>query len=314
MPLPLAASLALPVLQSGFNAIAANNANARSEAFTRNMYNLQKKDNIEFWNMQNAYNSDEQVVARMEKAGLNKAMMYGSGGGGQNPASPINTPDIKTMDYKTPDLSGLNNSGLAAFMDMEIKKAQADNLKADTATKVEDAKLRVAQTIASIAGTNMTKSQTDRLIFDLQQDSLLKDVSADYRKEQVRSLRTQSDVALSQNELNIAKNSSDIKEAAQRIISSRINNLMNISETGERIKTSQSNRAKNTQEIENLKESLEAIKKDNKIRDFEIQLNKAGMSKGDPQWSRALATYINQLMKNPPKREGGYLGFLNPFK
>lgn len=296
MPLPVAAALALPVLQTGFNSLAANNANARSEAFTRNMYNLQKKDNIEFWNMQNAYNSDEQVVKRMEKAGLNKSMMYGSGGGGQNPASPINTPDIKTMDYKTPDLSGLNNAGLSSFMDMEIKRAQADNLKADTATKVEDAKLRVAQTIASIAGTNMTKSQTDRLIFDLQQDSLLKDVSADYRREQVRSLKTQSDVSLSQQELNTAKNASDIKEAAERILSSRLG------------------RAKTNQEIRNLKESIIAVQKDNKIRDFEIQLNKAGMTKGDAQWSRALATYINQLMKNPPKREGGFLGFLNPFK
>lgn len=64
-------------------------ANNRQEEFARRSYEDQNKRDVEFWKMQNAYNDPIAQMQRMQGAGLNPNLVYGSGT--SNVAGPIAT-------------------------------------------------------------------------------------------------------------------------------------------------------------------------------------------------------------------------------
>ena len=76
---------------SGINAWQTGRMNKASRAFSRQMYERQYQDSIDFWNMQNAYNSPQAQMERYQQAGLNKNLIFGSGNPGN--AGAIPTPD-----------------------------------------------------------------------------------------------------------------------------------------------------------------------------------------------------------------------------
>ena len=53
-------------------------ANLLSNSGAKRRQDLANKQNIEFWNMQNAYNTPKQQMARLKDAGLNPNLIYGS--------------------------------------------------------------------------------------------------------------------------------------------------------------------------------------------------------------------------------------------
>ena len=59
MPLPAAALIAGGTALAGTatNAISQGNLNKKNRAFAKEMYQTQKQDNLDFWQMQNSYNS-----------------------------------------------------------------------------------------------------------------------------------------------------------------------------------------------------------------------------------------------------------------
>jgi len=68
------------------------------------MYDKQKQDNIDFWNLQNSYNTPQQQMQRYQEAGLNPALMYGNGTPG-NAASAPDAPTAMPLNHKAPDLN-----------------------------------------------------------------------------------------------------------------------------------------------------------------------------------------------------------------
>lgn len=96
---------------------AANNAHARQ---------------IEFWNMQNAYNTPTAERERLEDAGLNPALMYSNGAGASNAGQ------LSSVPVNPAAGSGLYNPGKLVpgdMMDSILKLAQVKNIEADTANK-----------------------------------------------------------------------------------------------------------------------------------------------------------------------------------
>jgi len=110
-------------------AVSASNtrkANEKSEAFSREMYDKQKADNLAFWNTNNAYNSPEQQMARLSKAGLNPNLVYGNGAVA-NSASAPDAPHAQPFRAEAPrfNLPNLQDS----YFNIQTQQQQLNNQK-----------------------------------------------------------------------------------------------------------------------------------------------------------------------------------------
>lgn len=106
MPAPLIAPLigaGASLLGTGINVASTGNMNKKNRAHQEYMYDKQKTDNIDFWNQQNSYNSPEQQMARLQKAGLNPHLVYGNGSA-VNTAGDISTPHAQPYKGEAPQV------------------------------------------------------------------------------------------------------------------------------------------------------------------------------------------------------------------
>lgn len=244
--------------------------NRKSRQFSREMYDRQYRDNINFWRMQNEYNTPASQMARLKQAGLNPNLIYGQGArGATGQAEKISTPDVKSAQFNTPDMSFVGQAGMSflnAMYDFEIKKAQTDNMRAQNTVLLADAAMKMAS--------------TQRSRFDLGFESDLRDISAETRKEMLRQLKSNTDISLRKDEREAAMNSSNLKEAAQRILRMR------------------EDIARSAQERKRIKEATKNLKTDRTLKQLDIDLWKKGISRTDPLWMRVLARHIEDLL-NP---------------
>lgn len=120
--------------QSNLDRAQANaNLDAQNKA-NRDLAQMTNEQNLARWRMENEYNSPSSQMARYKLAGLNPNLIYGqSNTSGGIPAfqAPTQSADRKAPDISLPQLGSLG-SVLPAFQDMELKRAQIDNVKAGT--------------------------------------------------------------------------------------------------------------------------------------------------------------------------------------
>lgn len=275
MPIPAVAGAALIGAGGGvINSLSQMHQNKKNRQFSEDMYERQKADNIAFWHMQNEYNSPQAQMSRYQAAGLNPHLIYGQGNSGN--AGAISTPDVQTPQTRSPEWGNAISVGglpyLMAQADLQIKQAQADNLKAQNSVILEDAMLRRAQTRATEIGA-------DRGRFNLDFETEFRDTSGDVRREQLRQLRTATDLAVNR----------DVREALM--------NASNLNEALERIQTAQLQRAKTRQEMVQIRASIQAIRADTDLKKLEVDLRKQGINPQDPMWARVLGRAINSFFE-----------------
>lgn len=288
------ANIAGSLINSG----ATQNINQKQLDFSREMYDLQRKDSIDFWNMQNEYNSPQAQMARLQAAGLNPNMVYGSGSALQ-PAQSIKTPDVQNVQLRSPEwgnaISAAGNS-LAAFVDMDVKQAQADNLKAQNNVIIQDAILKAAQ-------TDDVLTRAKRGKFDLGLANDIRQYSVEAMKEGVRQTRTQTDLSINRDQREAIMTSSNIKEAVQRI---SLMEEQKLSMQLGRVKTKQEMQEIRAR-IVNLKQQTANLLKDEQLKQFEINMRKLGVGPNDPWYYRGAAQLIqSELFQfNPDKPLSG---------
>ena len=258
--LPAALSAGGNLLETGLNIWSTNRQNKLSREFSEKMYDKQFRDSIAFWNMQNAYNTPEAQMQRFENAGLNPHLIYGKGNAGNAPA--LSIPDVKPAQFNSPDFSGIAKavpSFLSSFLDMEIKKAQHDNLLADNTTKLEEAELKRAQRLK-------TTQDTKRSIYDLDFDRSLASVYADAKREQVRKMKADTRYVLDKNERDAAMNAASLIESYERVLSMR------------------ASRANTRAERKRILEQIKSIEKDNVLKQLDIDLREMGINPNHPMY------------------------------
>lgn len=125
--------------------------NRKQRAYEREMYNLNKIDNISMWHMQNQYNSPEAQMGRMKAAGLNPNLMYGSPqSGGNSDQLSINKPDISpSKQFDSSAVQGL----LSELYDLRQKDAQTDLTRQQIDTNIKLGALHAATTLLTQANT-----------------------------------------------------------------------------------------------------------------------------------------------------------------
>lgn len=284
MPSPLL-GLGLDILQNVGNNLFTSAENRRQREWSNQQYQIQKNDNLSFWRMQNEYNDPSNQMKRLQAAGLNPNMVYGSGSA-VTTASPIQTADMKKPDTQA---NRIEKTGyMDSMYDYQIKKQTIDNLKAQNTVLLEDAAYKAALTDNVRAGTETRN-------FDLGFKTETRGLSLQGMQESVRQKKVSTDLSLNEDERRTLKNSSDLTEAIQRIASMKIDNL---SKT-QGIKESQSR-------IQQIKANVQNAIKDGKIKDFEIELNKRGVTRADPVYYRFAEQLIDEIDKAPTLGKANY--------
>lgn len=100
--------------------------NKKNREWNEMMYERQKSDSIDFWNMQNSYNSPEAQMARLQKADLNPNLVYGNGSA-VNTASAPSTPHAMPFKGEAPQVDMPNIVG--SYFNIQTQMQQLDNMK-----------------------------------------------------------------------------------------------------------------------------------------------------------------------------------------
>lgn len=277
------------------NAASTAHQNRLSRQFSREMYDRTRADNLEFWNMQNEYNSPQAQMKRLQDANLNPAMMYGSSGGGGNAGS-IPTPDVQPAQFRTPEWgNAISQSGLSflnSMYDLDIKQAQAKNLEAQNSVILQDAMLRAVQ-------TQKLASDKDRVVFDLDFARELRSTNADALRELVRQRRVATDNSIEENARRAVQSSTSVTEAFERMRNMQESRLNLQSQRA----TSEEERRRIRADIDRIKATTLNLYKDNVLKDMELSLRKQGLNPNDPLWSRIVAKGLSDYF-NPSSSDG----------
>jgi hypothetical protein len=250
--------------------------NAKSRVWSEKMYEKQKFDARVNWGLQNDYNAPAAQMARFKAAGLNPNLIYGQG-------NPGNAGSIALADAQTPRFDSsrpgdaFSHAGdrFAQIYDTQMRKASLDNMKAQNTVIMEDAMLKHAQTLAVQAGTDTSR-------FRLDFENELRGVSGDARRESLRQLRINNDVALDSNVRAALKNATDLQEAGERMLSMQFQ------------------RGTGLLERERMRANIGQMLRDNTLRDFDIKLRRLNIMPGDPLYARMAGGLLNAAMDLKP--------------
>lgn len=248
------------------NTISVNKSTRADRRYADKVYSRTKQDNLDFWNMTNAYNSPKEQMSRFTAAGLNPNLIYGSAG--DNSAANIPTPDVLPVQHRAPKLDIDPMAELLMRADLRIKQAQADNLEEQTDVIRSDAALR--------------DWQAKRAGFDFDFVNEMRGVTADGMRESVRQKRISSDLAINEDARRAISNASSVSEAAERIASMI-----------EQRKGFEFERGKSAAETARIAQDIRNMQRDGRLKDFEIRLNDSNISKSDPLWQRMVADFLS---------------------
>jgi len=98
---------------------------------------------LEMWNRQNAYNTPLAQMERYQAAGLNPNLVVSQGSSGNANQMPHYQAPTISYDQKIPMITNV----LQTFADLDIKQAQADNIRAQTRGVMDNNELTQIQKI-----------------------------------------------------------------------------------------------------------------------------------------------------------------------
>ena len=246
-----------------------NRANRRH---AHDMYDKMRADALADRAFENQYNSPAAQMERLKAAGLNPNLVYGNGPttegsstrSTQAPAYQGEAPQVN-MDFVGRAIDAMNQQKL---LQSQIKLNEANE------------ELATYKAITELHNADLTHANArgKELFNELNNQTL----SEQIEKKKLDNQKLQADIkyTLDQNERSAALNASNIREAAERIIQMRIQN------------------AKTAQETANLKQQLQLLKHDERVKAFEADLADRDLSKNDFAPLRMLLQSLSQLSQH----------------
>lgn len=212
-PISLGAGTAIAAgvsaLSAGGQIYAAGKMNRKTRQWNEMMYQKQREDALADWDRVNAYNSPEAQMARFKAAGLNPNLIYGQG---TEASSPRQT-DVKPWNPQTPDVSGLGTAamqGLQAYQDYTLQQEQVKNMRAQRKNMEIESLLKSIE-----VSFGLTRNAKSELELDKARD--LYDTSIEQAKEQLRGIKTSTDIKISQEARDAALHAPTLAAAIQRV-------------------------------------------------------------------------------------------------
>lgn len=262
------------LIGQGINALSQHITNRQQLKYNQKSYDQQRRDNLSDFATQNKYNSPEQQTQRLKEAGLNPALIYGKGTV-DNFGGTIKSAEQKSYSPIAPkiDTSQIGDS-LNQMADLQLKKAQTDNLRSTIETSAEQRALLQAQALN-------TAKKTDYTVFQLMKDQLLLPGSLTVQQQNIRQTDAQTRTILDSNDRAAATNASNLNEAVERILTSR------------------EQRANTVVEREQIRQLIQNLKKDNKLKQLDLNLKEMGIQPGDNILFRTAGQYLKDILPTP---------------
>lgn len=250
------------------NASAQRRENRRQEAFSREMWEKQGQREIDYFNMQNAYNDPSAVMDRLKNAGLNPNLVYGNGSSTMAAASvsPKQAHGISPSPARY-DLGSLVTQQLALKqMNANIARTEAETkaIEARTANQLFTNEVRSRLGVDSY----ISKEAAASSILQTKDNKQLAEWEA--FKQAINPLGRRDDITITKGGANIPSNSPLIK-AIGAAFQQTIENVNNAKRLG------------------NLRDAESAIKS------FQVKLSKQGLSPNSPWYVKFLADLYSKL-------------------
>jgi len=308
MPIPIALGAAAigaggSLLAGGINAAANAGNNKKSRQFTIDRYNVERQNaindrqwsrdaSLSDWAMQNEYDSPTSQMQRLREAGLNENLVYGNGANAGSPAAIRSTDSdsTKTQSWSphAPQVPDFIGSGLSSYVDVKNRELQNDLLKSQNTVSEQTALLTAANVKKTLAEIPNTEQQYKHSVFDLDQKSKMAPYSLQMADANLQNLYTQTrkteadtQYTIANNERAALTNNMGLKEAAQRIISMRIQNT------------------KIPAELANLKALKYQIETDTDIKQQDLRLKRLNINPSDPMYQRILGNVLQKASDVP---------------
>ena len=289
----------------GINYAATSSINQATQTWNEKMYGQQRMDALADWMRQNEYNSPAAQMRRLKEAGLNPHLVYG--GGANSVSQPIRSTDAKSWNPQVPqvDLGSVARDALFRQYDLKIKDAQKDQLAENTRLlrdKQLETQAKAAGILASSARTKQQIAQSEQLFgYTLEQAKLNNS-----------NTRAVIDNTLTKTEQVRALFQPTLQKAVEEVLKLRLENAK--IPTEKRLLE---------QQINNLKTDKGLKQMDQKLKQYEINLNKNGVQKNDNIILRQVAGKVNELNSiwkkknvtdNMYQGQQGEIKFKNPIK
>jgi len=124
------------IINSGINALVATNLNKENQEFSREMSDLAYQRTNEMWQRTNDYNTPEARMQRLQAAGLNPHLMYGTGATGGGTTQP-GTPAQAKYQGVMPKMDVVGNM-MRTYNDMRFKNQQIELMKQQKLNMLQD--------------------------------------------------------------------------------------------------------------------------------------------------------------------------------
>ncbi|AXH77023.1 MAG: DNA pilot protein [Microviridae sp.] len=285
MPFPTAAVIGAgaSLIGQGANAISQGSMNRKTRQFTLDMYNRQRADSLSDYNMQNEYNSPQAMMKRLKDAKINPNSLFGQS---QEAAAPVRTSSVESWNPQAPqfDVPSAINTGLAAHYDVALKQAQTDNVKQATTVAAQDEIMKAAQTLRINAETKNIGIQTEKGAIDLKYADMLSQISVEAAKANLQNTIANTSRTVQSTSIDMQKN---IREAVAQ--------SQSIKESVARITTMAVQNAKTRQEGDKIRQEIQNLKLDEKLKQLEYNLRRTGVQPGDALWQRAAVQAITGM-------------------
>lgn len=262
--MPLEAALpvimqALSTAQGVFNANSTKQTNKQAQEFALKMYEMQKQDNYNQWQMQNQYNDPRAQMQRLQQAGLNPNLIYDKGA--TSMAQPIPTASPQSLSPNAPQFQG---DGLMSYFNAQQAQVSIDNLRKQGDLLVQQAANAAANTAETTRGT---KQATE-----------LAKVSADTAWANLRNIETQTQSVIASNERADKTTKAQLEEVQERITSMRLQ------------------QANTKAQKDQILAQTKHMQQSNAMQKIDLELKKIGINPTDPQWQRVAGIALDNLM------------------
>lgn len=133
-------------IMNAANVLSASKTTKQDRAFTREMYQRQREDNLADWSMMNAYNHPSAQMDRLVSSGLNPHLVYGSGAVANASSLPSHTPAQSVHGNVPRGVSMLQDYLALRRFDREnaLINEQVESAKLDNAYKQQTLNSRVS--------------------------------------------------------------------------------------------------------------------------------------------------------------------------
>ena len=229
-----------------------SSANDASRRFSLDMYNLQRRDALSDWQMQNDYNSPAAQMKRFIDAGLNPNLIYGN----------LGSSVAANVRPSSPSTGGANFQPKNALAFYDIMRQQSQAGLANSTIALNSAReLLLAQQTAGQASKNALLAER-----------------VPYAKE------------LAKVSMDAARN--NLEKLSADIMKTNAGTSMLLSEDVRRNAYLSIAKDKSKAQIDEIKKRMDVLEKDAELKRLEIQMRNKGLTFNDALWQRLLGQFL----------------------